>query len=76
MEKLYKSDLFDDFVGDYSDFAPRSKKAVSRIEFNRWLIAFANYKEGVSPEEGRDSRGRWFRLRKKSVIYETEKLDL
>lgn len=76
MEKIYKTDLFDDFVGDYSDFAPRSKRAVSRIEFNRWLVAYANFKEGIAPEEGRDTRGRWFRLRKKSVIYEQETLDL
>jgi hypothetical protein len=76
MEKVYKADLFDDFVSDYSDFAPRSKRAVSKTEFNRWLLAYAMYKENIAPEEGRDARGRWFRLKKKSVIYQPETLDL
>lgn len=76
MEKVYKADLFDDFVSDYSDFAPRSKRAVSKTEFNRWLLAYAMYKENIAPEEGRDARGRWFRLKKKSVIYQSETLDL
>lgn len=75
-ERVYKGDLFDDFVSDYSDFAPRSKRAVSKTEFNRWMTAYALYKEGVAPEEGRDGRGRWFRLKKKSVIYENQTLDL
>jgi hypothetical protein len=76
MEKVYKADLFDDFVSDYSDFAPRSKRAVSKTEFNRWLLSYALFKEGIAPEEGRDARGRWFRLKKKSVIYQPETLDL
>jgi hypothetical protein len=76
MEKVYKADLFDDFVNDYSDFAPRSKRAISKTEFNRWLLGYALFKEGVTPEEGRDARGRWFRIKKKSVIYQPETLDL
>lgn len=76
LEKVYKMDLFDDFVSDYSDFAPRSKRAVSKTEFNRWVVAYANYRDDVTIEEGRDARGRWYRLNKKSVIYKPETLDL
>jgi len=58
-EKIYKNDLYIEFIADNPDFAPKAKRTISRTEFYRWLNSFALYKTGVKPEEGRDLNGRW-----------------
>jgi len=58
-EKIYKNDLYLEFIEDNPDFAPKAKRTISRTEFYRWLSSFALYKTGVKPEEGRDLNGRW-----------------
>ena len=63
--KLYKQDVFIDFIQEYPDFAPRAKRSISRTAFYKWLKAYCEYKHGVKPEEGRDSAGRWMRIRRK-----------
>lgn len=65
--KLYKHDLYNDFVTEYPDFAPKAKRSISRILFNKWLVSYCMYKEGVAPEEGRDQQ-RWIRLRRRSEL--------
>ena len=58
-EKIYKNDLYLEFIEDNPDFAPKAKRTISRTEFYRWLSSFALYKTGIKPEEGRDLNGRW-----------------
>ena len=58
-EKIYKNDLYIEFISDNPDFAPKAKRTISRTEFYRWLNSFALYKTGVNPDEGRDLNGRW-----------------
>ncbi len=58
-EKIYKNDLYIEFIADNPDFAPKAKRTISRTEFYRWLNSFALYKTGVKPDEGRDLNGRW-----------------
>ena len=65
-EKIYKNDLYLEFIGDNPDFAPKAKRTISRTEFYRWLNSFALYKTGVKPDEGRDLNGRW-------IIFLTDK---
>jgi hypothetical protein len=64
-KRILKVDLYDDFVDDNPDFAPRSKKTVSRIEFYRWLTNFGSYSKDIVVEEGRDRMGRWIIFKEK-----------
>ena len=74
--KIYKQDLYFDFIEDNPDFAPKAKMTISRTRFYQWLTSYCLYKEGVSPEEGRDSQGRWMRIRHKYELEENGILDL
>ena len=58
-QRLYKNDLYNDFVNEYPDYGPKSKMTISRTKFYKWLIAYGMFKYGVAPEEGRDMMGRW-----------------
>ena len=61
-KKSYKIELYDDFTSEYSDYASRGKEAVSKTKFYKWLVSYCLFKEGIAPEEGRDSVGRWIRI--------------
>lgn len=63
--KIYKNDLYYDFIGEYPDYGPKSKMTISRTRFYKWLISYSVFKEGVVPEEGRDMTGRWIIFRKR-----------
>jgi len=66
--KVYKQDLYYDFIQDNPDFAPKAKMTISRTKFNKWLISYCMYKTNVAPEEGRDAQGRWMRLRNRHEL--------
>jgi|TARA_R110000803_G_scaffold47129_3_gene98549 hypothetical protein len=59
--KIYKQELYYDFIDENPDYAPRGAKSKSftRTGFYRWLVMFANYKFEATPKEGRDNIGRW-----------------
>ena len=63
--RLYKNDLYFNFIEEYPDYGPKSKMTISRTRFYKWLVSYAIYKEGTMPEEGRDQLGRWIIIRKK-----------
>lgn len=63
--RLYKQNLYLDFIDEYPDYGPRAKMTVSRTRFYKWLNSYALFKEGVLPEEGRDMDGRWMIIHKK-----------
>ena len=63
--RLYKNDLYNEFVSEYPDYGPKAKMTISRTKFYKWLVAYATYKEGVVPEEGRDLTGRWIVIHRK-----------
>ncbi len=65
-EKIYKNDLYLEFIADNPDFAPKAKRTISRTEFYRWLNSFALFKTGQKPDDGRDLNGRW-------IIFLTDK---
>ena len=48
--------------------------SISRIRFGKWMVAYARYKTGVNPEEGRDPRGKWMRLKREDEINTQRKL--
>lgn len=63
--RLYKNDLYFNFIEEYPDYGPRAKMTISRTRFYKWLTSYALFKEGMLPEEGRDLQGRWMIIRKK-----------
>jgi len=73
--KYYKQDLYNQFVEEYPDYAPKSRLTISRTRFYKWLHSYAVFKEGVDPEEGRDMSGRWLRIRKKHELEKTMEIN-
>lgn len=57
--RLYKNELYNDFVNEYPDYGPKSKMTISRTKFYKWLVSYGLFKYGLVPEEGRDMMGRW-----------------
>ena len=73
--KIFKQDLYFDFIEDNPDFAPKSKMTVSRTRFYKWLTAYNQYKYKCDPEEGRDAGGRWIVFRNVQDVEENGKID-
>jgi hypothetical protein len=65
--KLYKQDLYFNFIEDNPDYGPKSKMTISRTRFYKWLNSYAIFKSGMPPEEGRDAQGRWLRIRQRDI---------
>lgn len=63
--RLYKNELYSNFIDEYPDYGPRGRMTVSRTKFYKWLIAYAMYKEGTTPQEDRDQNGRWIIITKR-----------
>ena len=63
--RLYKNDLYYNFVEEYPDYGPRGRMSISRTKFYRWLVSYSIYKEGTMPEEDRDQQGRWIIIKSK-----------
>ena len=64
----YKQTLYVEFTSEYPDYGPKAKMSITRNRFYKWLVAYANYKFGCTPEEGRDRDGRWIRFRGKEEL--------
>jgi hypothetical protein len=75
-ERLYKNDLYYNFIEEYPDYAPKSKLTISRTRFYNWLVSYALYKESVQPEEGRDNQGRWIIIRMKPRAEPQTQIDI
>jgi len=63
--RLYKHQLYYNFVEENPDYGPKAKLTISRTRFYKWLVSYAIFKEGVQPEEGRDMDGRWIIIKSK-----------
>jgi hypothetical protein len=72
-KKIFKDDLYNDFITDNPDFAPKAKMTISRTLFYKWLLAFATFMDGVEAVEGRDKLGRWIIFKtKEDAVHEGE----
>jgi hypothetical protein len=72
-KRIFKDDLYNDFITDNPDFAPKAKMTISRTLFYKWLIAFATFMDGVEAVEGRDKLGRWIIFKtKEDAVHEDE----
>ncbi len=74
--KMTMADCYLDFISEYPDYAPRSKMSISRIKFNKWLVAYAVYHTGASPEEGRDATGKWMRMKRPDEVNTQRSLNI
>jgi len=76
--KLYKQELYYDFIGEYPDYGPKSKMTISRTKFYKWLSLYAQFITGMQPEEGKDSvSGRWIRVvPKPKATYSQSQIDI
>ena len=63
--KLYKNELYYNFIEEYPDYGPRGRMTLSRTKFYKWLSSFAIFKENTVPEQGRDQLGQWIIIVKK-----------
>jgi len=66
--KIFKDELYVDFISDNPDFSPSGKRTISRTAFYKWLIYFGDFDKTLTMTEGRSSQGRW-------VLYKTDKYE-
>lgn len=71
-KKLFKDDLYNDFIQENPDFAPKAKMTISRALFYKWLSYFGAFKNGVDIVEGRDNMGRWIMFKDENYGKEEE----
>ena len=71
--KIFKDDLYLDFIRDNPDFAPKAKMTISRNAFYKWLHSFGEFSKDFDSIEGRSNQGRWIMFKTKD--YEEEKGD-
>jgi len=67
--KLRLQELYDDFVGMYSDYGPKSKNTVSNAAFYKWMHYYGNFISTTKPKQSRDSQGAFI------ILYEDPELD-
>jgi hypothetical protein len=66
--RLYKNDLYQNFIEEYPDYGARGRMTISRTKFYKWLVSYAMYKENTMPEEDRDQQGRWIIIKRNHDI--------
>jgi hypothetical protein len=64
--KIFKDELYNDFISEYPDYGPKSKMTISRTRFYKWLAAYGIFRSGKPAEEGRDMEGRWIFIEDKT----------
>jgi len=74
--KINLQQCYFDFIEQYPDYAPKAKMTISRIRFNKWVAAYAIYKSGAQPQEGRDASGKWMRIKREDEVKTQTKLNV
>ena len=70
-QRIYKHDLYLDFIDEYPDYAPKGAERFSRNKFGKCLMSYGEYTYGCCALEGRDNIGRWIEFVNKTH-YETQ----
>ena len=73
--KVYKQELFLDFVEQNSDYDRYGKFKLSNTKFNKWLVSFSLFEYDCMPDDGRDAPGRWIRFRNKQELETNGRMD-
>jgi hypothetical protein len=69
--RIFKDDLYLDFVKENPDFSSRGKMTISRNAFYKWLNAYGLFRKDIDIIEGRSNEGRWIIFNEKG--YEEQK---
>jgi hypothetical protein len=56
--RLYRQDLYYEFIEEYLDYSPRGNDTITRNKFYKWLDAYSRFLNGKI-NEGRDHKGKW-----------------
>ena len=72
--KLHLQNAYMEFIEQYPDYGPKAKLTISRIRFNKGMVAYATFKSGARPQEGRDTSGKWMRIKRTDEINTQTKL--
>lgn len=64
-KQIYMNDLYNDFIADNPDYAPKAKMTISRTRFYKWVIAYAIFRTDSEPRQGRDMQGKWIKMERK-----------
>ena len=75
-EKIYTYPLFNDCITIHSDFGPHGTKKLSTTRFNKWLLKYAFYTQGVEAIEDRDSIGKFVIIKEKMDEFEEPQQEL
>jgi hypothetical protein len=70
--RIFKDDLYMEFISDNPDFAPRGKRAISRTAFYKWLKYYSDFDDELKVDEGRSAQGRWIYFYKEGTGVLTE----
>ena len=73
--RIYMNEMYFDFINEYPDYGPKSKMTISRQVFYKWLHAYAEYKTGQPPIDGKDNTGRWIELKSETIQEQEEEED-
>jgi hypothetical protein len=65
--KMINQELYMEFISEYPDYGRNSKMTISRTKFYKWITSYALFKEGTTPETGRDSFGKWIIIRRRKL---------
>jgi len=74
--RIYSNDLYLDFTNEYPDYAPKSRMAVSRVRFGKWLVSYSQYSFQCDPLEGKDMMGKWIEFVDKTHYVEQSDLGI
>ena len=74
--KIHLQNAYMEFIEQYPDYGPKAKLTISRIRFNKWMSAYATFKSGARPQEGRDMTGKWMRIKRNDEVNTQTKLTI
>jgi len=64
-KRYYTNNVFEKFVEEYPDYAPRSRRQISRKLFNHWLSKWGSFHFGADALMDRDSKGKYIEFKRK-----------
>lgn len=74
--KIFKDELYVDFIEDNPDFAPKGKRTISRTSFYKWLNYYGDFNKDIDLVDGRTSQGRWIIFKTKDYEEKEESRDI
>jgi hypothetical protein len=64
-KRYYTNNIYEKFVEEYPDYAPRSRRQISRKMFNFWLSRWGQFHFGADALIDRDAKGKYVEFKRK-----------